>query len=162
MLKTPWKLLKTDLFFHIFHAHPGSVSRNSDAEDLAVVLDLLAGGEDILHGGLDVRALIELDVHLLGHKADGGLCDAGDRVGGILHLLGAVCAVNFDLVALFHNKYQPFFLYPRSAAGCGRACSVFGASLFDVVHAHGEDAAHMVIVQCIVNGLAVAAEADEL
>jgi len=38
----------------------------------------------------------------------------------------------------------------------------FGASLFDVVHAHGEDAAHMVIVQCIVNGLAVAAEADEL
>lgn len=56
MLKTPWKLLKTDLFFHIFHAHPGSISRNSDAEDLAVVLDLLAGGEDVLHGSLDVRA----------------------------------------------------------------------------------------------------------
>ena len=162
MLKTPWKLLKTDFIFHIFHAHPGSISRNSDAKDLAVVLDLLAGGEDILHGSLDVRALIELDVHLLGHEADGGLCDAGDRVGGILHLLGAVCAVNFDLVALFHNKYQPFFLSPRSAAGCGRACSVLGASLFDVVHAHGEDAAHMVIVQRIVNGLAVAAEADEL
>ena len=38
------EIVETDLFFHIFHAHPGSVSRNSDAKDLAVVLDLLAGG----------------------------------------------------------------------------------------------------------------------
>ena len=43
--------MKADLFFHIFHAHPGSISRNSDAKDLAVVFDLLAGGEDVLHGG---------------------------------------------------------------------------------------------------------------
>ena len=34
--------------------------------------------------------------------------------------------------------------------------------LLNVVHAHRQDASHMVIIQCIVNGFAIPAEAHEL
>ena len=86
MLKTRWKLLKTALSFHKRNAlgwkrlpHRGAVSIRflvSDIKDLAVVLDLFAGSQNVHHGIVGVCTLSKLDLHLLGHKADGSLCHA--------------------------------------------------------------------------------------
>ena len=71
--------------------------------DLAVGLHLLAGIQHVLHDGLGVLALFKLHDHLLGHEIDGGRRHAAGFLGGFLHQVGAVGAVNFDLVGLFHD-----------------------------------------------------------
>ena len=131
VLKSAWKVLKTARFFHEkeeFSAARGRGKKSSptggraaarqrcrepdrkraDVKDLAVVLHLLAGRQHILHGGVGVSTLGKLHLHLLGHEADSRLFHTGNGVGSVLHLLGAVCAVHFDLVGLFHRRYQPF------------------------------------------------------
>ena len=77
--------------------------------DLAVVLDLLAVFDHCLHDGVSIRALGKFDSHLLGHEIDGGLLYALGLTGGLLHEVGAVCAVNFDLIGLFDDA-SPLFL----------------------------------------------------
>ena len=72
--------------------------------DLAVVLDLLAVFEDGLHHGLGVLTLGELDGHLLGHEVHDGVGNALGLLGGLLHEVRAVGAVDFDLIGLFHGK----------------------------------------------------------
>ena len=91
---------------------------SSDIKDLAVVLDLFAGSQNIHHGVVGVCTLSKLHLHFLGHKADGSLFHTGNGVGGILHLLGAVCAVNFDLLALLHYKYLSLFYMDLSGTPC--------------------------------------------
>ena len=101
--------------------HPNlniGVKKQSDIKDLTVVLDLFTGSQNIHHGIVGVCALGKLNLHLLGHKADGSLCHTCNGVGGILHLLGAVCAVNFDLVGLLHHRYLSLFYMYLSGTPC--------------------------------------------
>ena len=67
-----------------------------------------AGFYHVLHNGLLIAAIGKFHLHLLGHEADSRLFHTGNGVGSVLHLLGAVCTVHFDLVGLFHRRYQPF------------------------------------------------------
>ena len=82
--------------------------------DLAVVLHALAVGADLLHHGLGVVSVEKLDDHLEGHEVDGRLGHARGLAGGLLHLVGTVCAVHFDLIGLFH---VPLLLSVRRQAG---------------------------------------------
>ena len=73
-------------------------------KDLAVGLHLFAGLDDILHDACRFHALVKFDNHFLGHKVDGGRTNAGTLAGCVLHQVGAVRAVHFDFIRLFHPQ----------------------------------------------------------
>ena len=70
-------------------------------EDLAIGFHLLAGFANLLHNSLGVLTFLELHVHLEGHKIHRSALYAAGLAGCILHQVGAVSAVYFDLISFF-------------------------------------------------------------
>ena len=73
-------------------------------ENLAVGLHLLAGGQYLLHHGLGLLTIGKFYNEFLGHEIDGSGLNALGLPGGLLHQIGAVGAVHFDFVGLFHGN----------------------------------------------------------
>ena len=71
-------------------------------EDLAIGFHLLAGFANLLHNGLWILTLLELHIHLEGHKVHRSALYAAGLAGCILHQVGAVSAIHIDFVSLFH------------------------------------------------------------
>ena len=76
---------------------------NESEVDLAVVFHFLARGSHILHDGRGISAFVKLHDHLLGHEVHGDFLYTGGVPGSVFHLVGAVRAVHFDFVGLFHG-----------------------------------------------------------
>ena len=70
----------------------------------AILFHLFAGGKHILHNGRGLGAFVKFNNHFLGHEVDGDFFYTGGVPGSIFHLIGAVCAVHFDFVGLFHGN----------------------------------------------------------
>ena len=54
--------------------------------------------------------IIDIQNHLLGHKADGSAVHAGQLFNGIFNFGGAVCTINFDFEFLLHDNISFGFM----------------------------------------------------
>ena len=72
--------------------------------NLAVILDLFAGFDNLLHDFGGLRVILKGNDHFLGHEIHGDGFHAGNLCGGTFHLVGTVGAVHFDLIGLFHDS----------------------------------------------------------
>jgi hypothetical protein len=88
-------------------------SENADARslqlDLKVRLNTLGGLNNILQHGIKL-IIIDIQNHLLGHKADGSAVHAGQLFNGIFNFGGAVCTINFDFEFLLHDNISFGFM----------------------------------------------------
>ena len=88
-------------------------SENADARslqlDLKVRLNTLGGLNNILQHGIEL-IIIDIQNHLLGHKADGSAVHAGQLFNGIFNFGGAVCTINFDFEFLLHDNISFGFM----------------------------------------------------
>ena len=82
-------------------------SENADARslqlDLKVRLNTLGGLNNILQHGIEL-IIIDIQNHLLGHKADGSAVHAGQLFDGIFNFGGAVCTINFDFEKVLSDR----------------------------------------------------------
>ena len=99
--------------------------------DVAVGFELVDGFLRLLEDFVET-GIVSYERHLLHHEVDGALLDAGHLADGILHLGGAVGAIEvFELERLTHGESFPRglcepefgrFLIIRRCASCpGRA-----------------------------------------
>ena len=81
--------------------------RLCDVDDL--MLNTLGGLNNILQHGIEL-IIIDIQNHLLGHKADGSAVHAGQLFNGIFNFGGAVCTINFDFEFLLHDNISFGFM----------------------------------------------------
>ena len=88
-------------------------SENADARslqlDLKVRLNTLGGLNNILQHGIEL-IIIDIQNHLLGHKADRSAVHAGQLFNGIFNFGGSVCTINFDFEFLLHDNISFGFM----------------------------------------------------
>ena len=77
--------------------------------DLKVRLNTLGGLNNILQHGIEL-IIIDIQNHLLGHKADGSAVHAGQLFNGIFNFGGAVCTINFDFEFLLNDNISFGFM----------------------------------------------------
>ena len=95
---------------------------------IAVVLNLAAVAQHLLHDLVLVRTVLKLNRHLEKHEVDRGILDPSVFFRSLLHKQRAVRAVNIDIVGLFFITISPFPTGIRLAA-----CSFEHLSICSIV-----------------------------